>query len=137
MINHSCANKQPGATTIHWGYTVEHNEKGGTKPSRKENGHERGTFERVELRYGRIQVTSQEEGVNWKCASCVYNTDTGRKLRNLLSVMRRHTNIGDVSPYCGKTSPYGKSSGTHRRVCRAQMQKSPEPQKKGQQYGEK
>ena len=44
-----------------------------------------------------------QEGVNWRCASCNYQTQNQGSLRNHLAVMRRHADTGKViCPYCGK-----------------------------------
>ena len=108
MINNICASKQSDETKVPWGDIVEHNPTQG-RPNRaeKKNDHDRGTFGRTELLFGSTQVTSQEEGTAWKCTTCVYQTDTNRKLRDLLSVMRRRANAGDV--YC----PYFEKKYAH------------------------
>ena len=67
------------------------------------NDFERGTFERAELLFGRINITNQAEGVVWGCNLCTKTTDAEQKLRNHLSAMRRKTNTGKVyCPYCEK-----------------------------------
>ena len=97
MVKKICPNKLPGAKTVPREDIVEHNK--ALEMPQKNDGvgdFKRGTFERAELLFGRINAPNQAEGVVCGRNMCTETTDAKQKLRKHLSAMHRKTNTGEV-----------------------------------------
>ena len=126
MIDKRCANKQPWATTVPWEDISEHNRTHeAPNHAEEKSDRDRGTFERDELLPGRIRATNKENGVARKRIYCAYKTDAER---NSATLSQQCADAPTLAMYtfriAKEAGPHGQPGRTHRRICRAKMQKA-------------